>query len=394
MVIYGFLALATLLLLIRMWQHWQVMRFFRRPRPILHDEPRLVSILQPILSGDPTLAACLEQNLGTPCRFPREFLWLIDEDDVTAQGICQELIGRHPKMQVRLIVLPPPLEGCSPKMAKLAAAVPRADGDVICVLDDDTVLPAGGLEESLPYLDEPGAGLAFGLPYYLYFGNLWSSLVACFVNSHSLLTYLPPTALVEPFTINGMFYVFRPSTLEASGGLRGLVGVLADDFAVAQHFRAHGYRLVQTPMRHGIRTHVASRRAYLRLLQRWLIFPRETVLRALPLRDRAVACLTGLLPAMGPLLVPALVLLGCWQAALAFALTYGGCHFASFAYCNRAYLNRATPWRCSWQVPLIQMLLPLQLLAALVAPQRIHWRGHVMQIERGGGFHFVRRRAS
>ena len=39
------------------------------------------------------------------------------------------------------------------------------------------------------------------------------------------------------------------------------------------------------------------------------------------------------------------------------------------------------------------LTLPLVLLlAALLLPQRINWRGHVMQVERGGGFRFVRRR--
>jgi ceramide glucosyltransferase len=40
---------------------------------------------------------------------------------------------------------------------------------------------------------------------------------------------------------------------------------------------------------------------------------------------------------------------------------------------------------------LLEIILPLQLLAALGSRQRIVWREHVMQVERGGTFHFVRR---
>ena len=42
--------------------------------------------------------------------------------------------------------------------------------------------------------------------------------------------------------------------------------------------------------------------------------------------------------------------------------------------------------------PIVQLLLPFQILAALMSPPRIDWRGHLMQVERGGKFRFVRRR--
>jgi len=40
------------------------------------------------------------------------------------------------------------------------------------------------------------------------------------------------------------------------------------------------------------------------------------------------------------------------------------------------------------------LLLPLQIAAAILLPQRVNWRGHIMQIERGGGFHYLRRRGA
>src|SRR5260370_36617783 len=159
---------------------------------------------------------------------------------------------------VGLHLMPAPGEGNNPKMVKLLEGARLALGDVLCVLDDDTQLPDNGLEQCLPYLDEPGVGLAFGLPYYINFSNLWSSLVSYFVDSHSLLTYIPYTTLTQPFTIHGMFYAIRRDTLEAIGGFDGLQSALADDFAVAQRLREHGYRLAQTPLLHGISTHVTG----------------------------------------------------------------------------------------------------------------------------------------
>jgi ceramide glucosyltransferase len=392
-VTYVLLIVGGLLLAEKVWKHAAVVCFFRRPCPVLKAPPRLVSILQPILSGDPTLSASLEHNLSVAFPQPVEFLWLVDTTDLVGQAICKELMNRHPESEVRLILLPPPEDRCSPKMVKLIAGLAEARGDVFCVLDDDTMLPADGLGECLPYLDEPGVGLAFGLPYYVSFPNLWSALVACFVNSHSLLTYVPAAVLTEPFTINGMFYVFRREVHDAVGGFGGLQRILADDFAVAQHFRTKGYRLAQTPLRHGISTHVRGPSSYLRLLHRWFVFPRETVMKALPPRDLAVAYGVGMVSVLAPLLLlGALLAWPSWELA-GLCLGYAAYHYAIFAHFNIAYLRRSTPWRWSWLVPVIQVLLPLQLLAAVVSPQRINWRGHVMQVEKGGGFRLLRRRA-
>jgi ceramide glucosyltransferase len=63
-----------------------------------------------------------------------------------------------------------------------------------------------------------------------------------------------------------------------------------------------------------------------------------------------------------------------------------------FAHFNVAYLKRASPWPHSYWVTLISLLLPVQILAALLTPQRIIWRGHIMQAERGGSFQLIQRR--
>src|SRR5207245_2299202 len=150
----------------------------------------------------------------------------------------------------------------------------------------------------------------------------WSSLVSYFVDSHSLLTYIPYTVLTEPFTINGMFYAIRRDTLEAVGGFDGLQSALADDFAVAQRLREHGYRLAQTPLLHGISTHVTGPRHYLSLIQRWFIFPRESLMRHLAWRDRAVLYGFGLVPAIFPLFLTLSLLIKPSKGKSACALIY------------------------------------------------------------------------
>lgn len=388
--------LAALMLGQRIWKHWLVRRFFQRPLPAQRREPALVSILQPILSGDPTLAGCLAANLAAPSRYRREFIWLIDQGDDEAAAICQELRAAHPLQNVQIVALPPPGPRDNPKTVKLWSGLRHAAGDVICVLDDDTMLPPHGLEQCLPFLDQPGVGLAFGLPYYRCFANGWSALVSLFVNSQSLLTYVPYTALTEPFTINGMFYAMRREVLDQVGGFDGLEAILADDFAVARRFREAGYRLAQTPLRHGISTYVRGPGHYLSLLQRWFIFPRESLMRHLSARELAVLYGLGLAPALFPLaVVAALVEPGTLRVSrgrAAYAALYFGYGAALYSRIDRAYLGGATPRRLRWAAPLIEIIFPVQLLGALYSPQRINWRGHVMRVERGGTFEFVRRR--
>lgn len=384
--------IATLMLAEKAWRHYTVTRFFKKPSPRPTKPVQLVSILQPILSGDPTMPACLEANLAMQSAYEVEYIWLIDTNDAEADRACRALMKKYPHRKITLHAMPPPGERDNPKMVKLVQGLQIAEGDVICVLDDDTALPDGGLDTCVPYLDKPDVGLAFGLPYYTNFSNIWSSLVSYFVDSHSLLTYVPYTALTEPFTINGMFYCMKRDKLESLGGFGGLESTLADDFAVAQRFKQHNMKLAQTPLLHGISTQVTGSRHYLSLIQRWFIFPRESLMRHLNLRDQAILYGTGLLPALYPLLLLLWTLRKPSTAKSAYTLTYFTYSFAIFAHINKAYLRNAAPLRMSWLVPLIQIFFPLQLLVALLSPKRIVWRGHIMQVEKGGGFRVVKRR--
>jgi ceramide glucosyltransferase len=388
------LVTGLVILLEQAWKHWMVGRFFRHPVPQPASDPVLVSILQPVLSGDPTMASCLQRCLQFKSRYQLEVIWIADRDDLEGQRLCQELRARYPERKVSLLIVPPAQESENPKMAKLIAGVKAAQGEVLCVLDDDTMLPDEGLEQCLPFLDQPGVGLAFGLPYYVNFSDPWSSMVATFVNSNSLLTYIPYTTLSEPFTINGMFYALRRSVLDEVGGFEAIREIFADDFAVAQLLHSHGYRLAQTPLLHAISTQVKGARHYLSLIQRWFVLPRESLLRHLNGYERFLIFALGLVPALFPLFLLISLLVRPSRQTLACTLFYAGFTFASFSHLNHRYLHQASPRRKLWWVPVVQIVFPLQLLIALGSPQRINWRGNIVRIEPGGRFHYVRRRGN
>ncbi len=207
-----------------------------------------------------------------------------------------------------------------------------------------------------------------------------------------MLTYIPYTALTPPFTINGMFYAMRRHTLARIGGFVGLERYLADDFAIAQRVREHGYLLAQTPLLHPIRTQVADGTHYLRLLRRWFVAPRESVMRHLTAREGVIFYALGVIPALFPLVAVALLFLAPTRTTLGVMLSYFLLSFVLSLFNNWRYLGSAVPWDKVWLLPLVQLVTPLQIIVALVTPQRVNWRGNVMQIERGGTFRYLQRR--
>lgn len=376
----------------RIAKHVMVLLFFRRVKPFALTHVCRVSIIQPILSGDPTLFDGLDHNLRHKSKHSLEFIWLLDVDDSHAWDGCQSLIKKYPEKCIKIIKIDSTGEKQNPKTVKLIAGSMEAKGDVICVLDDDTRLPDYGLDLCLPYLDMPGAGLAFGLPYYVSFANFWSSLVAYFVNSHSLMNYVPYSMLADPFTINGMFYLIRRKIFDKVGGFYGLEFILADDFAVAQRIRDHGYRLIQTPLLHGISTWVTDWHSYFNLIKRWFIFPQGSIMRKLHGIEKLRFNVFVLLPTLFPLVTLVMVLIN--LEYLRIALIFYVYEYLIFAHFNLKFFNQVSPWNRSFWVIFIQLLLPVQVLLAFLLPQKIIWRGHVMQVESEGGFKFLTRRGS
>jgi ceramide glucosyltransferase len=321
-----------------------------------------------------------------------EFVWAIDDDDPEAQVGCRQLIARYPEVKINLISLPQSPDLVSPKTFKLIAGLKQAQGEIIAMLDDDTILADRDLDQAIPYLDRPGVGAAFGLPYYLNFSNLWSALVSCVVNSSSLLTYIPYTFVTEPFTINGMFYVMKREVLDRIDGFSGLEGAIADDFAIAKHIRSHGYKLAQTPVCHGISTQIQDASHYFSLLNRWFLFPQVSILKSVAIWELVVFYYMALIPAMVPLIVVVYILL----FPSIYATIYGAIYFAVNAYIltqfNLKYLRSATPNNRIFLLLVIQIVMPFHIIIALLSPRKIDWRGNIMELKADGGFEIVKRR--
>ena len=355
---------------------------YKRSSVAAADHPYCeVTIVQPILSGDPLLEETLRHNVEEAPKWAR-FLWLIDDGDHTALGIARSII-ESTEASVVVRQCPDAPQGVNPKSFKLDLAVPGIRTSHLLVLDDDTKLTRTGLDVALTELES--AEVYTGLAYYEAGSSFWSSLVAHFVNNNSILTYLPMLNFVDATTLNGMYYAMKKDTLLAIGGFSPILDQVSDDHAMAQLVLRHGGRIAQGVSAHGIRTSVESPRAYFRIMHRWFVFAAHQV-TCQRLGFRALLMLTLATPSL-------LLWAGC--VALAASGAVGLLVLAALLLVRdqlyRSLHGRILGWTLDFRfVPsvLAELLQPVHLAHALVS-KRFYWRSRRIQMYPDGRFRYL-----
>ena len=395
---------------------WLIRRFFQSFPSFAREagastEVAVITIVQPILSGDPHLAETLRANATLATSLPVRWKWLVDHDDLPGQqltaSLLDELAATAPasrKRIERMLTAPAP-DGVNPKTYKLRLAwenrTPSEQSAFFGVLDDDTRLLPGHLEVAIGALRRgKKAGLVFGLPYYRSFGTPWAALVSTFVNRNSLWSYLPILSVMPPLTINGMFWLARPEAIAALHGFRAVETFVCDDYAVARAVREAGYELRQTSIVHPLQTGVESASAYDRLITRWFIFPQVSLLQHEPWRRLAWFHALIFLPAFQFLGALGLAVAAgggvrrfatvfaaqCWREALQIHLE--ATHLPGVVGRGSDFVKRrALGW-------MVDLLLPLQVIRAFLAPRVIEWREHHLRLDPDGRFSYIKRRGT
>ena len=359
---------------------WRYVRHY--PRSVVREVFSEVTILQPILGGDPSLEDALATNLA---QLPgAQFVWLIDVDDAAAREVGRRLVARFPCARIQLVDTPVPGRHANPKIAKLALVEARVATEYLVVLDDDTRLTRAGLEALLAGLEDHH--VSTGLPLYRRGDGLPGRLLAQFVNAQSVLTYLPLLVVAPAITLNGMCYALRTARLRALGGFAPLVNRLTDDLAVARLVREAGGRIRQTIVPLELSTTVAGWSHYFRLMHRWCVFAWIQV------RSQSLAWRVAipLVHGVSPLLLWAACVCavrvgaahGAWIAAGVMAVvvvTREGIHRGVRAMVGAGALNDAPASLVS------ELLQPLHLAHALIS-RRIHWRSRVIDVRADDDF--------
>jgi ceramide glucosyltransferase len=324
-----------------------------------------VTIVQPILSGDPRLAECLALNVAANPQ--ARFLWMVDEDDAEGRRVAGALATRLVETSITIDLGPNPRDGENPKVAKLIRAERQVTSDVLLVLDDDTVLPAGGAAAMAALA--MGGDLVTGLPVYVSGTTLAEWLVSGFINGQAVPTYFSMAQVGANRTINGMVYALRTDDLARFGGFSAAGHELTDDYAVARLWATNGRRLVQSRVFADVAITFPDFGSAAHVLRRWFIFANRYLSQNLGPATVLLVVVPALLPLIG--LVVALatgwrgVLL--WLCVLAVKATVSG------LLVQRLTGRRLRPAAVICEV-VADVLGPVVYLTALFRPSRLTWR--------------------
>lgn len=349
----------------------------RAKTPQKINEP--LTVMQPILSGDPLLESSLKHNLE---RSPSwvSFLWLVDEDDAEARRVTRKLAEEFERIET--VLCPKVPEGMNPKTFKLDYAFDRVKTLLLAVLDDDTLLSDSSLERSRLALQR--VDVYTGLPYYLPSKNIWSSLVAHFVNNNSIMTYLPLLNFMKPLSLNGMFYTVKKETLGRVGGFKAILHQLGDDYAMAKLIKSKGGVIVQGVEPQAVQTSVMDAKHYLKLMQRWFLFAQLQILGQ-PLAVKLLLFIFLGLPSL-LLLVSIASLIASWLGLLILLLALALRYFTVRRLQNKLFPDLQ---HFSFFISILsECLQPFHMLhAALV--KRIRWRSRSIRLQKNGTFSYL-----
>lgn len=361
-----------------------VERFMRRPVQAAPKVWPSITLVQPVTRAAHDLMPILVARRRLDYPGAVRHLVVCDRADTASQAQCRALLGEG-----ATIVLADPDGGAiATKVAKLRAALPSLDGEIVCFVDDDVTLPPDALQTLVAPLLRPEHGATFGVARYTAWESIPSSLMSLFVNSNALLSYLPLTYLIAPYTITGHCFALRRATLLAVGAFGDEVDRIDDDHELARRVRAHGLRIVQTPLLYDVTNRLDSFRDDRAQMRRWFIFPRQAMLPYLGQRDRAMTIL-GSIGGLIPSLLGLLALLtrrratgGAYLLALFLAIVVQ-------MRLERTYLGGVMPPRRWALFPLVVTSTPAHILALLFARPTVEWRGQRLYIERGGRFRVI-----
>lgn len=348
-----------------------------------------VDVLQPIRSGDDTLADALSASLRSLGGLGARMHWLIDDDDPAAAGIVRAVLQTQPRYAAQVVVSshPPCPPGVNPKLFKLDRALADCTGENVLVLDDDARLPPDTLDALLAALQEDTPAspvVATALPTYLPGRGLAARLLARFVNDNAAMTYLPPRLSGDTPTLNGMCWAMRRDALRRIGGFAPRLRHLTDDLAMAQAVLAAGGRIDQRSEPVFMRTALPDLRAYARQMHRWMLFAR-LLLEAQPWRQRLRIGFGQGLPMLLPHLAIAVFALAPSWLGGTLLLFGAACHVFGRHRLRAAYAGAATARAEPALSLLVALLMPLHTLHAWV-DRRIVWRNRHYRVRANDRF--------
>src|ERR1700733_6004882 len=211
-----------------------VWRFAKgRGQGVLSSRPPAVTILKPLCGDEPlleeALTSCFSQDYPT-----FQIVFGIQNPKDPALGVLERVRQRFPARDVAVVVDPTP-HGPNRKVANLINMLPSARHGIGVISDSDLHLPPDYLERLVVCLERPGTGLVTSL----YIGvpptaKGWAARMGATQISHCFLPGVLLSRALGREDCLGSTAMLHRDTLERTGGLRGLVQLLAEDNVLGQ----------------------------------------------------------------------------------------------------------------------------------------------------------------
>lgn len=344
--------------------------------PLENIDLSQITIVQPILSGDPTLESNLIYNLQANPEI--KFLWLIDNNDLFAQELTKSLKNDFKDNHIEILSYIDCPAKINPKVFKLNQGLKKVFTDYVIILDDDAFLPSDTLNDLIINLKKND--LTTALPIYLDNGNFWCKLMAQFVNNNSAMTYLPLLHFFKPVSINGMCYAMRLTTIQKLNYLEGILNFLADDLSLALFMKEKKMDLYQSRKNVILQTNIDNSDRYMALMHRWFLFA-KLLWKKQSLKEKSIIALLYALP---PVLLWFIVLYSVRDLHFIILPLFLIIRFLLIKWVHKAVFNKNDLHDPGISI-LSELMQPVHLFEA-IAIKTIMWRSHIYRVESNEDF--------
>jgi ceramide glucosyltransferase len=205
-----------------------------------------VTILKPLHGAEPTLL----ENLQSFCRQdyagPVQIIFGVQDSNDDAIAVVEHLRKAEGNRDLDLVV-DPKLHGLNRKVCNLVNMAPRIRHDVVVIADSDMRVGADYLSRVVAALEKPGIGAVTCLYFGVAATGFWARLGALAINAHFLPSVVLGRATGWARPCFGSTIAMRRTTLDEIGGFTPFVDCLADDYAIGEALRAHGYEISIPP---------------------------------------------------------------------------------------------------------------------------------------------------
>jgi ceramide glucosyltransferase len=346
-----------------------VMRRRSRPPPSLNRAPR-VSILKPLSGQDDDLDANLESFADIDYPSFEILLGVASASDAACPA-ARRFIGRHPKLDVRLVYTDPDA-AVNPKVAQLIGLDRASTGDVYVISDSNVRVRSGYLWSLVAELSDPRVGMVTSLFSGEGERTLGAALENLQICASTAPGYVAANAVLTRQLTVGKSMAVRRRDLAELGGFTPVGAVLAEDHALGRRFLDAGF-LVRTSLFAVENRNVAC-----------------GVARTVERHTRWSKMRRALFPAgffVEPVLTP--VIVASWGAVLVpdrrTAAALGVCWLLQTVSALAAVRVLRGRWLAWWYAPLevVRSYLMFFCWVRAVVSRRIEWRGHAFTLTRG-----------